>query len=29
MMILAALAIVLVPYAIWLVWRRRRESRNG
>jgi glucose/mannose transport system permease protein len=29
MMILAALAVVLVPYAIWLVWRRRRESHNG
>jgi glucose/mannose transport system permease protein len=28
MMILAALAVVLVPYAIWLVWRRRRESRS-
>jgi len=28
MMILAALAVVLVPYSIWLVWRRRRESRN-
>ena len=28
MMILAALAIVLVPYALWLVWRRRREMRN-
>jgi glucose/mannose transport system permease protein len=28
MMILAALAVVLVPYAIWLVWRRRREMRN-
>lgn len=27
MMILAALAVVLVPYAIWLVWRRRREAR--
>ena len=29
MMILAALAFVLVPYSIWLVWRRRRESRNN
>jgi glucose/mannose transport system permease protein len=28
MMILAALAIVLVPYGIWLVWRRRWEARN-
>ena len=28
MMILAALAIVLVPYGIWLVWRSRREMRN-
>jgi glucose/mannose transport system permease protein len=28
-MILAALAVVLVPYALWIVWRRRRESRNG
>jgi len=27
-MILAALAVVLVPYALWLVWRHRRESRN-
>jgi len=27
-MILVALAVVLVPYSIWLVWRRRRESRN-
>ncbi|MGN6101322.1 MAG: carbohydrate ABC transporter permease [Devosia sp.] len=27
-MILAALAVVLVPYALWLVWRRRREARN-
>jgi len=26
MMILAALAVVLVPYSIWLVWRRRREA---
>jgi glucose/mannose transport system permease protein len=25
-MMLAALAIVLVPYALWLVWRRRREG---
>jgi glucose/mannose transport system permease protein len=29
MMILAALAVVLVPYAIWLVWRRRREMHNN
>ena len=28
MMILAALAVVLVPYSIWLVWRRRRETHN-
>jgi len=28
MMILAALAVVLVPYSIWLVWRRRREARS-
>ena len=28
MMILLALAVVLVPYSIWLVWRRRRESHN-
>jgi glucose/mannose transport system permease protein len=28
MMMLAALALVLVPYALWLVWRKRRESRN-
>ena len=28
-MMLAALAIVLVPYSLWLVWRRRRESRHG
>ena len=26
MMMLAALAVVLVPYALWLVWRRRREG---
>lgn len=29
MMILAALAVVLVPYSLWLVWRRRREASNG
>jgi glucose/mannose transport system permease protein len=28
MMILAALAVVLVPYSIYLVWRRRREAHN-
>jgi glucose/mannose transport system permease protein len=28
MMILAALAVVLVPYSIWLVWRRRREASH-
>jgi glucose/mannose transport system permease protein len=27
-MMLAALAVVLVPYSLWLVWRRRKESRN-
>jgi glucose/mannose transport system permease protein len=27
-MMLAALAVVLVPYALYLVWRTRRESRN-
>jgi glucose/mannose transport system permease protein len=26
-MMLAALAVVLVPYSLWLVWRRRREVR--
>jgi len=25
-MMLAALAVVLVPYSLWLVWRRRREG---
>lgn len=29
MMVLAALAIVLVPYSLYLVWRRRREASNG
>ncbi|MDB6079440.1 MAG: binding-protein-dependent transport system inner rane component [Akkermansiaceae bacterium] len=29
MMILAALAAVLVPYALYQVWRRRRESGRG
>ena len=28
-MMLCALAVVLVPYALWLVWRRRRESGHG
>lgn len=28
-MMLVALAVVLVPYALWIVWRRRRESLNG
>ena len=28
-MILLALAVVLVPYSLWLVWRRRAESRHG
>jgi glucose/mannose transport system permease protein len=28
-MMLAALAVVLVPYSLWLVWQRRREGRNG
>lgn len=28
-MMLAALTIVLVPYSLWLVWRRRRESGHG
>lgn len=28
-MILLALAVVLVPYSIYVVWRRRRESGNG
>jgi glucose/mannose transport system permease protein len=26
---LAALAVVLVPYALWVVWRRRAESGHG
>ena len=26
-MMLAALAVVLVPYSLWLMWRRRREAR--
>ncbi|RWD53502.1 MAG: sugar ABC transporter permease [Mesorhizobium sp.] len=29
MMMLAALAVVLVPYSLWIVWRRRAEGRNG
>lgn len=29
MMMLAALAVVMVPYSLWLVWRRRRESGHG
>lgn len=28
-LMLSALAVVMVPYALWLVWRRRRESHNG
>jgi glucose/mannose transport system permease protein len=28
-LMLAALAVVLVPYALWLVWRRRAESGHG
>lgn len=28
-MMLLALAVVLVPYALYLVWRRRREAGNG
>jgi glucose/mannose transport system permease protein len=28
-MILAALAVVLVPYSFYLVWRKRREAGNG
>ena len=28
-MMLAALAVVLVPYSLWLVWRRRKESGDG
>lgn len=29
MMILGALAVVLVPYSLYLVWRRRRETGRG
>ena len=25
-MMLAALAVVLVPYALWTIWRNRREA---
>jgi glucose/mannose transport system permease protein len=28
-MILAALSVVLVPYALWSVWRQRREAARG
>ncbi|RUT95472.1 sugar ABC transporter permease [Mesorhizobium sp. USDA-HM6] len=28
-MMLAALAVVLVPYSLWVVWRRRAEAGNG
>lgn len=28
-MILVALSVVLVPYALWQVWRRRRETGHG
>ncbi len=28
MMMLTALAVVLVPYALWIVWRRRQEARS-
>jgi glucose/mannose transport system permease protein len=28
-MMLLALTVVLVPYAIWMIWRRRRESGHG
>lgn len=27
-MMLAAVSVVLVPYSLWLVWRRRRVNRN-
>jgi len=29
MTILGALAVVLVPYSLYLVWRRRRETGRG
>jgi glucose/mannose transport system permease protein len=28
-LMLAALAVVLVPYSLWLVWRRNREAAHG
>ena len=28
-MMLRALAVVLVPYALWTVWRSRREAAHG
>ena len=28
-MILLALSVVLVPYALWMVWQRRRETGHG
>ncbi|OBQ62665.1 carbohydrate ABC transporter permease [Mesorhizobium erdmanii] len=28
-MMLAALAVVLVPYSLWVVWRRRKEAGHG
>lgn len=28
-MMLLAVAVVLVPYSLWIVWRRRRESGHG
>lgn len=28
-MMLAALTVVLVPYALWMVWRKRKESSHG
>ena len=28
-MMLLALAVVLVPYALWTVWRSRREAARG
>jgi glucose/mannose transport system permease protein len=28
-MMLAALAVVLVPYSLWIIWRTRRESGRG
>ncbi len=28
-MMLLALAVVLVPYALFIVWRRRREAGHG